>query len=403
MINPIITFLEQKYHKGIPVLNKKLTIAMVCPTYTEGASIFSDHLADGLDPDRFGAITIFLKQKGMRQKSAIANGRKIYCLSGKKKLHALSLPILFRLVRILKDEKVDIIHAHRHKPCFYGVLAGMIAKTPVILFHVHGLARTKNLGRKILNAFTFKHVNKIVGCANSVRDDTIKANPSVDPRKIIALRNSVDFERFAMPDITKADARSISLPSIPKDAFVYGTIARFGPYKGHSCLIEAFKQVRSEVASAHLVLTGTGQRKEDIREQVKKEGLEQYVHFLGYRKDIPDLLRAMDIFVLPSIGSEGMPLVLLEAMASGVPCIATRLSGIPEVINTDEVGCLVPVGDENELAKAMIGFSRKPQSERNSIIEKARERIRKHFKRDIVIKELEDIYESVYSTACSAK
>lgn len=394
---------EQYNIEGIPVLSEKLTIAMICPTYTEGAHIFSDDLVDGLDPDRFRAITIFLKQKGERQKSTVDNGRKIYCLSGKKKLHSVSLPILFRLVRILKDEKVDIIHAHRHKPCFYGVLAGMIAKTPVTLFHVHGLARTKNLGRKILNAFTFKHVNKVIGCANSVRDDTIKANPSVDPKKIIALRNSVDFERFAMPDITKADARNKSLPSVPKDAFVYGTIARFGPYKGHNHLIEAFKQVRSEVASAHLILTGTGQRKEDIRQQVKKEGLEQYVHFLGFRKDIPDLLRAMDVFVLPSIGSEGMPLVLLEAMASGVPCIATRLSGIPEVINTDEVGCLVPVRDENELAKAMTGFSRKPQSERNSIIEKARERICKYFKRDIVVKELEGIYESVYSDACSAK
>ncbi len=135
---------------------------------------------------------------------------------------------------------------------------------------------------------------------------------------------------------------------------------------------------------------------EQIAEQVAESGLGNYVHFLGHRKDVPELLRAIDVFVLPSIGSEGMPLVLLEAMASGVPCVATKLSGIPEIIDTDEVGRLVPIKDENALANAMLEFANMPQNERNEIIEKARERIRQSFDHSVVTRELEGIYEDGY-------
>lgn len=147
-------------------LKKRLTVAAIYPTYGGGGVPAIGKLATLLDKDHFRVIHIFLKSKIVGEDSFMVDGQRFYCLSRKQKLHALSLMVdgqeaywlsrkkklhalsilmLFRLVHILKGEKVDIIHAHRHKPCFYGVLAGLIAKTPVILFHVHGLNGTKTV------------------------------------------------------------------------------------------------------------------------------------------------------------------------------------------------------------------------------------------------------------------
>ena len=213
---------------------------------------------------------------------------------------------------------------------------------------------------------------------------------------MIALENSVDFERFADVPITKIEAKS-KLANVPVEAFVYGTVARFGLYKGHSFLIKAFEKVRKQVPSARLILAGDGPLKEEIQEQAAKAGLDDSVHFLGRRDDIPKLLRAMDTFVLPSIGSEGMPLVILEAMAAGVPCIASSLSGIPEVINSSDVGFLVPPRDENALAEAMVTLANIPEQKLKDLTEKAKERIRKVFNHNITRAKLAKLYENEYA------
>ena len=120
------------------------------------------------------------------------------------------------------------------------------------------------------------------------------------------------------------------------------------------------------------------------------------MHFLGQRDDIPKLLRAIDVFVLPSIGSEGMPLVILEAMAAGVPCIASLLSGIPEVINSGngDVGFLVPPGDSTVLAQAMISAANTPKDKLEELTKKAQNRVRHFYSHDVVVKKLENIYET---------
>jgi glycosyltransferase involved in cell wall biosynthesis len=244
----------------------------------------------------------------------------------------------------------------------------------------------------LLNFFAFKKVSRIIGCAESVRDDVLRNNPLLRREKAIALENSIDFERFANASITKAEAKS-KLTEVPADAFVYGTVARFGPYKGHSVLVKAFERVKKQMPSAHLIFAGNGPMRQEIHRQAAKASLDDSVHFLGRRDDIPSLLRAMDAFVLPSVGSEGMPLAILEAMAAGVPCIASSLSGIPEVINDDDVGLLVPPGDDSALAEAMTALANAPEQKRKALIEKARERVRTNFNHDVVKEKLANIYE----------
>ncbi|MHC4145007.1 MAG: glycosyltransferase, partial [Planctomycetota bacterium] len=326
-------------------------------------------------------------------------GYKVFYLSNIELINAFRFSILFKLIRILKDHKIDILHCHRHKPSFYGALAGMLAKTPVVLSHVHGLSRTRNIGRKLLNFFAFRRVNRIVGCAGSVRDSVLKDNPSVRPEKVVVLENSVDFERFDDVLIAKADAKQM-LGLLP-DAFVFGTIARLTPTKGLSYLIEAFREVKKQKPSAHLVLLGDGRCRAELEEQASNMSCSDAIHFLGHRDNIEQLLKGMDIFVLSSV-AEGMPLVILEAMAAGIPCIATEVGGIPEIISGNDVGVLVPSKDSEALAEAMIKLAKITEKKRQNLIDNAREKVHNCYSHEVVMKKLEDIYQTEITHYCES-
>lgn len=344
-----------------------------------------------LDKKRFNVLFIFLRGDAGEKNSLREAGYKVVYLSSARRIDAFHFSVLSRLVKILKEHKVDMLHCHAHKATVYGAMAASLAGTPVVLAHVHGLGRSRNLRRKLTNLLLFRRVNRIICVAHSVKEDVLRSNWRLPGGKVAVLENSVDYERFADVSISKANAKQML--GLQADAFVFGTIARFGPYKGHSFLVSAFQKVKSEVPSAHLVLIGEGPLKKDVQQQAAAAGLDQFIHFLGQRSDIPAVLGAMDVFVLPSIGSEGMPRALLEAMAAGVPCIGTSIGGTPDVLCNSDVGYLVPPGDADALAEAMIEGARAPEQERNALVERAKERIRTQFSHDVIKNKLEIIYE----------
>jgi len=367
----------------------KINLAFFWSRYSSTVTSVND-LVLGLDKDRYKVIFIYMTGYGVKRNLIEEAGYEVFYLSNIEFIKAFRFSILFRLVKVLKENNIDILHCHRHKASFYGAIAGVLAKTPVVLSHVHGLSRTKNLGRRIFNFILFKRFNKIIGCAKSVRDDVIKNNPSVSPEKVIALENSVDIDYFTNVSISKSEAKKML--GVPSDVFVFGTIARLAPTKGLSYLIEAFQEVKKHKPSVHLALLGDGRCRAELEKQVANTSCSDSIHFLGHRSNIEKLLKGMDVFVLSSI-AEGMPLVILEAMAAGIPCVATRVGGIEEVINSDEIGMLIPSKDSGALAKAMIKMGDESKEKREQFIKKARDRIQKFYSHDIVRKKLENIYE----------
>ena len=349
-------------------------------------------LVSRLDKKRFNVIFVFLRGDAGERNLLKEAGYQVLYLSNAKRVSAFRFSVLFRLAKILKEHKVDVLHCHAHKTTVYGAVAGALAGTPVVLAHVHGLGRSRNLRRKLTNLLLFREIDRIICVANSVKEDVLRSNWRLAAGKVIVLENSVDYERFASVSSSKADSRQML--GLPSDAFVFGTIARFGPYKGHNFLVSAFEKVKSEIPSAQLVLVGEGPLKEDAQRQAAAAGLKQSVHFLGQRNDVPELLTAMDVFVLPSIGSEGMPRVLLEAMAVGVPCIGTNVGGTPELLPNSDIGYLVPPRDADALAEAMITLANTPEQKLKGLIERVRERIRTNFSHEVVAKKLEDTYET---------
>ena len=346
----------------------------------------------GLNPERFETILIYLTRCSKEENFFEKKGYKAYYLYGNKLLNTFRPLILTRLVKILKDEKVDIVHCHRHKPTVYGVIAVIAAGTPAVISHVHGISRTKNLRRRITNFFIFRKVNRILTVGEAAREDVLKANPSVPAGKVVSIGNSIDYERYANVSLSKEKAKERL--GVPPDSYVFGTVARMAPNKGQIYLIKAFAKAKKVLPTARLIFVGDGRLRSKLEKQARCLVPDGSVHFLGRRKDVPDVLRTMNAFVLPSVGSEGLPRSLLEAMAAGIPCISTEVGGIPEIIGNDEFGLVVPPKDENALAEAMIESANKRDEELKEFLEKAQQRVKNLYNHGDIVKQLEQLYET---------
>jgi glycosyltransferase involved in cell wall biosynthesis len=343
----------------------------------------------GLDGDRFNVIFIYLSGYGIESNPIEERGYKVYYLSNIELINAFRPSILFRLVRILKEHRIDLLHCHVHKPTFYGVMAAKMAGTPVVLSHVHGLGRSGNFRRKLTNFLVSRKCNRIIAVADSVKEDILRNNWRMPSEKVSVLANSVDYARFADVSTCKQEARRML--GLPTDAFVFGTVGRLARTKGLTYLIEAFPIVKEEIPSAELVLLGNGPCREELERQASKIRSGDSIRFLGHRERIEQLYQAMDVFILSSV-AEGMPRAILEAMAAGVPCIATQVGGIPEILPNRDVGRLVPARDADALAASMIELAKIPAGELRQVVENARDQVRRFYCHEIMRERLVNLY-----------
>ena len=371
----------------------KIIIARLWPRYNGGIESRTPVIL-GINPQKYKTICVYLNRNSNEQNFFEQKGINTFYVSKKRKFPVFNILAIWKLSKLLKREKVDILHCHKHKPTVYGTIAAKFAGVPVIISHVHGLNRSRNFKRKFMNRFIFKRVSKIVTVGQAVKKDVLRANPSVCADKVFSLGNSIDYGRFADVKISKEQAKKNI--GLPEKSFVFGTVGRLVPTKGQAFLLEAFAKVKQKKSEAELIFIGKGRLESQLKEKADKMGLADSVHFLGKRSDIPQILRAMDVFVLPSI-AEGLPRSLLEAMAAGLPCVATVVGGIVEILGDGEFGLLVPAENAQALAKAMMKFIVMPELEKNNIIEKAKQHIRDCYTHKVVIEKLQNVYEDAYA------
>lgn len=374
--------------------NKKITVALLWKTCS-GKVTSIDDLAAALDPERFEVLFIYLTGNEAQVRWVSETGRNVFWLSDDGDIEVFHPRMLFKLIRILRDHDVDVLHCHNHKACFYGALAGTLARTPVVLAQFHGLQRARNNRRRLANLIVFRKASKIIAVANAVKEDIVHSNWWVPREKLLILENSVDYERFAIANTSREEAKR--LLGVPPEALVFGTIGRLVPTKGLPYLIDAFLAVRDRLPTAHLVLLGDGYSRGELEKQVAVSPHADAVHFLGRCDGVERLLQGMDIFVLSSI-AEGMPRVLLEAMAAGVPCLATNVGGIPDVVEENRTGFLIPPHDCGALAEAMVKMAGMRSDDRRRIAAAAKAKVRIQYSHDVVRQKLGRIYESEFLT-----
>jgi glycosyltransferase involved in cell wall biosynthesis len=247
----------------------------------------------------------------------------------------------------LRDTRPQIVHTFLLTASLYGRLAAILEHVPVVIGTEVNIYAHKKTHHAIAERLLMAGTDRVIVSAASVRDFYID-QVHADPAKVDVIYNAVDFEQGHASTSRSAMRASLGLPA---DAPVAGVIARLTEQKGHRYLFEALAATPA-LSDVHLLVVGGGPLEGDLRSHVASLGLTARVHFLGARRDLGDLLGAIDVFVMPSLW-EGLPLSLVLAMGAAVPSVATAVAGIPEVIDDGRTGVLVPPGDAAALGAAL--------------------------------------------------
>lgn len=254
---------------------------------------------------------------------------------------------LLSLVRLIRREQVDVVHTHSSIDGWVGGMAARLTRRPVL--------RTRHVSipiRRGLNPVYRWLADSVITSGEAIRQLVIAAG--VRPERVVAIPAGVNLDDFTAGNGGEAALRSLGLAAGgAAPGPVLGSIAMFRGSKGHDHLLDAFARVHARRPNARLLLVGDGGRREWVEGLARERGLGGAVIFTGFRTDVPALLAAMDCFVLASTRTEGVPQSLLQAAAAGVPLVASRIGGIPEVVEDGLTGLLVPPGDPAALAAAI--------------------------------------------------
>ncbi|HZU37761.1 MAG TPA: GT4 family glycosyltransferase PelF [Gemmataceae bacterium] len=264
----------------------------------------------------------------------------------------------WRLGRLLRREQVALIHAHQYTPFLYALLARIVYRRPPILFLEHGRHYPDQPRRKrrIANRLLPRRSDRIVAVGEAVRQALIDIE-GFPPERVARIYNGIDLSAYEDNNLQRQQTRR-DLGAESEDVLI-ALVARLDYLKDHATAIRTMARLAPRCPRAKLLLVGEGPQRPHIEEAIRALNVSTQVQLLGYRRDIPQVLAAADIFLLTSI-SEGIPLTVIEAMAAGLPVVATRVGGLAEVVEEGRSGWLVPTGDDAALAEALEKLARDP-------------------------------------------
>jgi glycosyltransferase involved in cell wall biosynthesis len=296
---------------------------------------------------------------------------------------AWDLRAVCALRRLISRERVSIVHTHSSVDAWVGGLAARAAAVPVV--------RTRHVSIRIRRRWNPVYswlADRVITSGEAIRGLVVDAG--IDPARVVAIPAGVDLGDFTSRSGNGGAMRERLGLSRP----VIGSVAMFRGSKGHAHLLDAFAIVHARHPAARLLLVGDGIRRPWVEGLAKARGLAGVVVFTGFRSDVPELLRAMDCFVLASTRTEGVPQSLLQAFAAGVPVVASAIGGIPEVVKDGETGILVPPKDAPALARgieSVLGDESGAAARSGA----ARHLVAERFSHDAVITRLVALYDEV--------
>jgi len=363
---------------------------------TAGIGTYLRWLARGLDLERFQLTFACLSEMGMELAEELNSIKGIRALSwpmNRFKVDVLSDFILtIKIARLLRAEKFDVVHAHGSKAGFLTRMAAIGSDLPVIYsphcfsfhdgvnpFAANILAALERFAARFLTT-------RILTVADG--EQTLARRYHVGwPELFVTVHSGIDPAAYTA--VLEKNVQKAAL-KIDADARVVGAVGRLGAQKSPLDFVRMAAMVHAEAADVHFVWAGSGPLEQAARNLSKELGVVDVCHFIGEHKDIPPLLGMLDCFVLPSLW-EGFPIVLLEAMAVGVPVIATNIPGNDEAITSGKSGWLVPPADPAAMAVKVLELLNHP-AQAQSFAAKSRERILREFTRAKMIDSIQGIY-----------
>ncbi len=299
---------------------------------------------------------------------------------------------LLRLARLLRRERVDVLHAHLFDPGIVGLLAGTLVRTPVRVLTRHYSDCHSRLARpwhvRLDRLCTF--LAHAVIAVSQHTADYMTAYEGAAPAKLHVIHNGIDLDRVrpSAPDARGRIRRELRLG----DADVLLTVGRLHPEKGQSYLFRALPGLRRRAPRPFvLLLAGAGQCEAQYREELAGLRCQDIVRFLGFRHDVPDLIAGADVVVQPSV-AEAFGLAVAEALYLGTPVVAARVGGIPEIVTDGVDGVLVPPCDPRAIEDALAGLLNDPHS-RQRLLGAGTTKVSRCFRFEDMVRAYEDLYD----------
>lgn len=322
-------------------------------------------------------------------RTAIASGLRIRQIN-QHCLVDMSMP--FQIKRHLKEGGFTVLQTHGYKANFLGMIVHKMTGIPWVAFaHGKTVENWKIRFYTRLDIFAMKRADRVVAVSKGLYEHQLKP-AGIQQSRVRVVHNAIDADTI-QPTVPREQMRKEL--SLPQESFVIGVIGRFSPEKGQDIFVKAVAQASGIGTDLRVLFVGDGPEMDRVKSMARDLGIEDRLIFLGYRDDIPNLYQAIDVVVIPS-RSEGLPNVLLEALAVGKAVIATDVGGIAEVIEHRENGILLPANDVTSLAAALEEIYRNTELY-NHITGNSRQSVKINFSTEARAKNIYSVYQELLS------
>ncbi len=298
-----------------------------------------------------------------------------------------------RLYRLFRRQQPTIVHLHLLKARLLGGIAARLAGVPIITETFHGTLFAGYFHPTVSRALVWlermlaRQMSAVIAVSDEVARDVIRMKVA-EPNKVRVIPLGLELDRLR--EATSGRGRLRAELSLPDHTLLVGTVGRLVPIKGIDHFISAMARLALIVPQAQFVIVGDGSERSRLEDQVAKAGLLGRVAFTGWRGNVETIYPDLDVVVLASL-NEGTPVSLIEAMAAGCPVVATRVGGVPDVVEHEVTGLLVPPRDPEALADAVLRLLRNPD-ERRRMGTAARARVYPRFAAARLAADMEALY-----------
>jgi len=365
--------------------NKIKIVYLINGLGSGGAEMMLYRLLGRIDREKYRPVVITLLEFKGPLKEMINNlGVPVKSVAVRSRYDIFAL---IRLYHLIKMEKPNILHTQLYAADILGRIIGRLLKVPVIVTSI----RNSNYGGRIRES-VIKWTEKYADVTTIVSSNAAEGFISrgiINREKLKIIYNGLDGSLFYRVSDRKKKVLRNKM-NIPEDGFLWVAVGNLTRQKDYSDLINAFNLLPDENVS--LAIAGSGPLKQFLKKKIIELGLHDRIILLGRVDNVPDLMAAADALVLSSI-YEGLPGVLLEAMASSLPVVATTVGGVPEIIVNTKTGFLVPSGDPVKLKEAMDQMMKMTANERFEMGQAGRLRVEENFSLDSMVNAYENIYD----------
>ena len=315
-----------------------------------GAEMLLLNLVRGMDRAKFAPEICCLKEPGPLGEE-LQSEMPVHCRLTQGKY---DIRVLHRLRKLFCSSRIDaIVTVGAGDKMFWGRLAAKFARVPVVIAALHSTGWPDGVGR--LNRLLTRWTDAFIGVADA-HGEFLVEHEKFPRKKVHTIYNGVDTQRFSPRD--SAPVRSAL--GIPQAAPVVGIVAALRPEKNHELFLAGAKQIVRELPKTRFLIVGDGPCRESLEQITQELGLENSVHFLGSRSDVPELLTALDVLALTS-HNEASPVSILEALSTACPVVSADVGSVSETVSPGKTGFLFPAGETDAYATAVVDLLNDPE------------------------------------------